>query len=55
MLNLVDANNTYFEARLKYLDLLYQAQVELADLRLYAGQMIVGIDTAESATDKGAR
>jgi cobalt-zinc-cadmium efflux system outer membrane protein len=48
MLNLVDANNTYFEARLNYLALLYQARVELADLRLYAGQLIVGIDSPDT-------
>lgn len=40
ILSLVDANNTYFEARLKYLDLIYQARVELADVKLYAGQLI---------------
>jgi len=53
MLNLVDANNTYFEARLKYLDLLYQAHVELADMRFYAGQMLVDIDPADVTSDKG--
>jgi cobalt-zinc-cadmium efflux system outer membrane protein len=47
MLNLVDANNTYFEARLKYLELLYQARVELADLRLFAGQLIVEADQTD--------
>lgn len=46
ILNLVDANNTYFEARMKYLDLLYQAHAELADLRLYAGRMIANTDAA---------
>jgi len=51
MLNLVDANNTYFEARLKYLELLHQAWNELADLRLYAGQLIVDIDPSESGSN----
>ncbi|PCJ88836.1 MAG: hypothetical protein COA54_00970 [Thiotrichaceae bacterium] len=40
ILSLVDANNTYFESQLNYLDLLYQARVELAEVKLYAGQMI---------------
>jgi cobalt-zinc-cadmium efflux system outer membrane protein len=43
ILSLVDANNTYFEARLAYLELLYQARVELADVKLYAGQMITDV------------
>lgn len=44
VLSLVDANNTYFEARLRYLELLYQAWTELADVKLYAGQMMVEVD-----------
>lgn len=40
ILSLVDANNTYFDAQLNYLDLLYQARVELADVKLFAGQLI---------------
>jgi cobalt-zinc-cadmium efflux system outer membrane protein len=44
MLSLVDANNTYFDSRLRYLELLYQSQAELADVRLYAGQAVVGLD-----------
>ncbi|PCI68760.1 MAG: hypothetical protein COB26_07345 [Piscirickettsiaceae bacterium] len=40
VLSLVDANNTYFDARLIYLELLYQARVELAEVRLFAGQVI---------------
>jgi len=43
ILALVDANNTYFEARLTYLDLIYQARVELAEVKLYAGQLITDI------------
>ena len=44
LLSLVDANNTYFEARLHHLELLYQAWIERADLNLYAGQLIVDMD-----------
>jgi cobalt-zinc-cadmium efflux system outer membrane protein len=44
ILSLVDANNTYFESRLTYLDLLYQSRLELAEVKLYAGQLIT--DTA---------
>ena len=53
LLNLVDANNTYFEARLKYLDLLYQAWVELADIRLYAGQSVLSPVTIDQAAAEG--
>ena len=42
ILSLIDANNTYFEARLRYLELLYQAHAELADVKLFSGQMISG-------------
>ena len=55
MLNLVDANNTYFEARLSYLNLLYRARTELADLRLYAGTMITGADAYQPANNTGGR
>ena len=40
ILSLVDANNTYFEAQLTYIDLLYQARIELAEVKLFAGQLI---------------
>ena len=40
ILSLVDANNTYYKTRLTYLDLLYQARVELAEVKLFAGQLI---------------
>jgi len=40
ILSLVDANNTYFESQLTYLDLLYQARTELAEVKLFAGQLI---------------
>jgi outer membrane protein, heavy metal efflux system len=43
ILSLVDANNTYFESQLAYLDLIYQARVELAEVKLYAGQMITDV------------
>ena len=36
-LALVDANNTYFEAQARYLDLLHEAWIETAELRLAAG------------------
>jgi len=49
ILSLVDANNTYFDARLRYLELLYQAWSELADVKLYAGQLMV--DNKVSAVD----
>ena len=40
ILSLVDANNTYFEAQLTYIDLLYQARIELTEVKLFAGQLI---------------
>ena len=40
ILSLVDANNTNFEAQLTYLDLLFQARIELAEVKLYAGQLV---------------
>jgi outer membrane protein TolC len=55
MLTLVDANNTYFEARLNYLELLYQAWVELADVNLYAGQLIVDVDAQNVSANAGGR
>ena len=55
MLTLVDANNTYFEARLNYLELLYQAWVELADVNLYAGQLIVDVDAQNVSANAGGQ
>jgi len=49
ILSLVDANNTSFEAQLTYLDLLYQARIELAEVKLYAGQLITDTQV-QSAT-----
>ncbi|MCW9046606.1 MAG: TolC family protein [Gammaproteobacteria bacterium] len=40
ILSLVDANNTYFESYMQYLDLMYQSWMEMADINLYAGQFI---------------
>jgi len=40
ILSLVDANNTHFESQRTYLDLLYQARVELAEVTLFTGQLI---------------
>jgi len=40
ILSLVDANNTYFESQGTYLDLLHQARMELAEVKLFAGQLI---------------
>lgn len=40
ILSLVDANNTYFESYMQYLDLIYQSWVEIADINLYAGQFV---------------
>jgi len=53
MLSLIDANNTYFEARLRYLELLYQAHAELADVKLFAGQMISGRDVQAARFNSG--
>jgi len=50
MLSLVDATNTYFDSRIRYLDLLYQAHVELADIHLFAGHFISSGDTQYNAT-----
>lgn len=37
VLSLIDASNTYFDARKRYAELLYESWVELAELRLSAG------------------
>jgi cobalt-zinc-cadmium efflux system outer membrane protein len=49
ILSLVDANNTYFEAQLTYIDLLFQARMELAEVKLFAGQLITDTQV-QSAT-----
>ncbi len=53
ILSLVDANNTYFEARLAYLELLYQARVELADVKLFAGQLTTDIPAQDVSLNEG--
>ena len=53
ILSLVDANNTYFEARLAYLELLYQARVELADVKLFAGQLSTDIPVQNVSINEG--
>lgn len=40
ILSLIDANNTYFDAQSRYLELLMEAWLELAELRLAAGRSI---------------
>ncbi|MBE9568549.1 MAG: TolC family protein [Proteobacteria bacterium] len=51
ILALVDANNTYFDARLTYLDLIYQARIELAEVKLYAGQLITDTQVQSASTN----
>jgi len=53
ILSLVDANNTYFEARLTYIDLIYQARVELAEVKLYAGQLITDVAVQNASLNTG--
>jgi cobalt-zinc-cadmium efflux system outer membrane protein len=53
MLSLVDANSTYFDARLRYLELIYQTHAELADLRFYAGQLLDVNSQSMPVTDQG--
>jgi cobalt-zinc-cadmium efflux system outer membrane protein len=55
ILSLVDADKTYFEARLHYLDLLYQAWNELADVQLYAGQLMTDNDSQQTSQNQGDR
>ena len=51
ILSLVDANNTYFESKMNYLNLLYQARTELAEVKLFAGQLITDTQM-QSASSK---
>jgi len=53
ILSLVDANNTYFAARLAYLELLYQARVELAEVKLFAGQLITDVVVQNVSLNEG--
>jgi cobalt-zinc-cadmium efflux system outer membrane protein len=50
ILSVVDANKTYFEAQLTYIDLLYQARVELSEVKLYAGQLITDTQVKSTAS-----
>ncbi len=45
ILSLIDANNTYFDANLQYLDLIYLARIELADINMYSGKYITNNPT----------
>ena len=55
ILSLVDANNTYFAARLAYLELLYQARVELAEVKLFAGQLINDVAVQNVSLNEGGQ
>lgn len=46
VLSLIDASNTYFDARERYLELLYESWVELAELRLAAGLSLISSNKA---------
>jgi len=46
ILSLVDANNTYFDAQSRYLDTLKDAALAAANLRLAAGQSVLGAEVA---------
>lgn len=52
ILSLVDANNTYFESQLTYLDLLFQARTELAEVKLFAGQLITDTQVQDATANK---
>lgn len=44
ILSLIDANDTYFDANARYLELLQEAWLEAADLRLAAGRPLVSTE-----------
>jgi cobalt-zinc-cadmium efflux system outer membrane protein len=44
ILSLIDANNTYFDARERYLELLQEAWLEAAEVRLAAGLVLVSTE-----------
>ena len=52
VLALVDANNVYFDSKKHYLELIYGAWLELAELRLSAGVSLVD---NENLTDRGGK
>jgi len=55
ILSLVEANNTYFESQTHYLDLIYQAWTEHADIHLYAGQPLINASLSENTYSKGVQ
>lgn len=55
MLSLVDANNTYFASRLRYLELLYQSRTELADVYLYAGRAVTSLELPAAEPTQGGQ
>lgn len=52
ILSLVDAHDTYFQAHARYLELLQEAALEAAQLRLAAGRSLVEV---EPSTEKGTQ
>lgn len=53
LLTLIDANNTYFDAQLRYSDLLYQAWNEYADLRRASGILLSTMPVISAQNIKG--
>jgi outer membrane protein, heavy metal efflux system len=53
LLTLIDANNTYFDAQLRYSDLLYQAWNEYADLRRASGILLSTMPVISAKNMKG--
>lgn len=55
VLSIIDANTTYFDAERHYLELLYQAWIELAELRFAAGISLLGEMTLGNEKSRGGR
>lgn len=55
ILSLVESNNTYFESRMHYLNLVYQAWVELADIHLYAGKSMLKSELTPGQNNRGEK
>lgn len=55
ILSLVDANDTYFDSYMQYLNLIYQSWVEIADINLYAGQFITFDSTQANINYTGVK
>ncbi len=53
LLTLIDANNTYFDAQLRYSDLLFQAWNEYADLRRASGILLATMPDVANQNIKG--